>query len=81
MMKVSINMIQKQLYFIFGFIKFYIILEYLKDIWIVSDARRKTDILWFKSNFDNVKCIRITADECTRKERGWNFLLGISNIL
>lgn len=58
-------------------IQFYIILGYSKDIWIVSDARRKTDILWFKSNFINVKCIRITADECTRKERGWNFLLGI----
>jgi len=43
----------------------------------VSDARRKTDIEWFKSSFDNLKLIRITADECTRKERGWNFIHGI----
>jgi len=42
----------------------------------VSDARRKTDIAWFKSNYDNLKLIRITADECTRKERGWNFIQG-----
>jgi len=42
----------------------------------VSDARRKTDIAWFKLNYDNLKLIRITADECTRKERGWNFIQG-----
>jgi len=57
--------------------KIYIILDHSKDIWIVSDARRKTDIAWFKSNYDNLKLIRITADECTRKERGWNFIQGI----
>lgn len=54
----------------------YIILDHSKDIWIVSDARRKTDIAWFKSNYDNLKLIRITADECTRKERGYNFIQG-----
>jgi len=43
----------------------------------VSDARRKTDIEWFKSSFDNLKLIRITADDSTRKERGWNFIHGI----
>jgi len=43
----------------------------------VSDARRKTDIAWFKSNYNNLKLIRITADECIRKERGWNFIQGI----
>lgn len=53
--------------------------NYSKKIWIVSDARRKTDIEWFKSNFDNLKLIRITADECTRKERGWNFIHGVDN--
>jgi len=42
----------------------------------VSDARRKTDIAWFKSKFNDLKLIRITADEFTRKERGWNFIQG-----
>lgn len=57
----------------------YNILDHSKEIWIISDARRKTDIAWFKSNFNNVKLIRIIADECTRKERGWNFIHGIHN--
>lgn len=47
----------------------------------MSDARRKTDIKWFKSNFSNVKLIRIIADECTRKERGWNFIPGTQKII
>lgn len=55
----------------------YYFLDHSKEIWIVSDARRKTDVAWFKSNFDNVKLIRIIADECTRIERGWNFIQGI----
>ncbi|VVC30188.1 Higher eukaryotic phosphomevalonate kinase [Cinara cedri] len=50
-----------------------------KEIWIVSDARRKTDIAWFKANYNNVKLIRITADECTRKERGWTFIQGVDD--
>lgn len=64
--------------FFFFSIRNNIILDHSKDIWIISDARRKTDIVWFKSNFSNVKLIRITADECTRKERGWSFIEGIN---
>lgn len=51
-------------------------LVYLKDVWIISDARRKTDIDWFKSNFKNVKTVRINATECTRKSRGWKYIQG-----
>lgn len=54
----------------------FIYIEHSKKIWIVSDARRKTDISWFQSSFSNVKLIRIIADECTRKERGWEFIKG-----
>lgn len=50
-----------------------------KEIWIVSDTRRKTDIAWFKTHFDNVKLIRINADESSRKEREWSFVQGIHN--
>ncbi|XP_050420259.1 phosphomevalonate kinase [Adelges cooleyi] len=54
--------------------------NHTKDIWVISDARRKTDIAWFKSNFSNVKTIRIEAKECTRKKRGWNYSLGVDDI-
>ncbi|XP_066157196.1 phosphomevalonate kinase isoform X2 [Euwallacea fornicatus] len=44
-----------------------------KDIWIVSDIRRKTDIKWFKDNWSSIKTIRIYADLEVRKARGWIF--------
>ncbi|KAJ8686808.1 hypothetical protein QAD02_022602 [Eretmocerus hayati] len=51
-----------------------------KSIWIISDARRKTDIRWFKENYEN-KCrtIRISTSEDTRKKRGWIFTKGIDD--
>lgn len=48
-------------------------------MWIVSDVRRKTDILWFKETYsiEKIKTIRINASKEKRKERGWIFTLGI----
>lgn len=52
-----------------------------KPIWIVSDIRRKTDIKWFKENYgDLLKIIRITADEETRKQRGFHFQVGVDDV-
>ncbi|GBL95068.1 hypothetical protein AVEN_188813-1 [Araneus ventricosus] len=43
-----------------------------KRIWIVSDARRKTDIEFFKTNYpDEIYTIRINASEAVRQKRGW----------
>ena len=48
-----------------------------KQIWIVSDIRRKTDIKWFKDNYGQIcKTIKISCSEETRKSRGWNFVAG-----
>ncbi|CAH2049412.1 unnamed protein product, partial [Iphiclides podalirius] len=51
-----------------------------KPAWIVSDIRRKTDIKWFKETYsDLLKIIRITADEETRKSRGFHFQVGVDD--
>ncbi|KAK2579197.1 hypothetical protein KPH14_002717 [Odynerus spinipes] len=51
-----------------------------KPIWIVSDARRKTDIQWFKENYgDACKAIRIIASPEIREQRGWKFTSGIDD--
>lgn len=51
-----------------------------KPIWIVSDIRRKTDILWFQENFETVvTTVKIISDEQVRKKRGWIFEKGIDD--
>ncbi|XP_059056159.1 phosphomevalonate kinase isoform X2 [Achroia grisella] len=51
-----------------------------KPIWIVSDIRRKTDIQWFKETYqDLIKTIKISADENTRKSRGYQFKSGVDD--
>lgn len=51
-----------------------------KPIWIVSDIRRRTDILWFSETFkDAVITYRIVASDDVRKSRGWVFTEGIDN--
>lgn len=48
-----------------------------KAVWMVSDARRKTDIKWFKENFgDACKTIRINCPDEIRKTRGWVYTPG-----
>ncbi|PZC85250.1 hypothetical protein B5X24_HaOG202435 [Helicoverpa armigera] len=52
-----------------------------KPIWIVSDIRRKTDICWFKEKYgDQIRTIRIIADEDTRKKRGFQFKSGVDDV-
>ncbi|OXU29745.1 hypothetical protein TSAR_012330 [Trichomalopsis sarcophagae] len=51
-----------------------------KPIWIISDARRKTDLKWFKEHYaDKCKNIRISSSEEVRKNRGWKFCRGIDD--
>ncbi|CAL4122726.1 unnamed protein product, partial [Meganyctiphanes norvegica] len=49
-------------------------------IWIVSDMRRRSDLKWFKDNFNKaVYTIRITATEQARRQRGWIFTHGVDD--
>ncbi|XP_033121816.1 phosphomevalonate kinase-like, partial [Anneissia japonica] len=49
-------------------------------VWIVSDARRKTDILYFRKKYpDVVKTVRITADMDVRQSRGFSFVKGVDD--
>ena len=49
-----------------------------KPLWIISDARRRTDLKYFDDNFSGrtVK-VRITADQAVRCQRGWVFTSGL----
>lgn len=54
--------------------------EASKPIWIISDARRKTDIAYFKQNYRFITyTVRVQASEETRKKRGWVFTKGIDD--
>jgi len=46
-------------------------------VWIVSDARRRTDLQWFRENFGTVvKTVRVVAEDDVRIQRGWQFTAG-----
>jgi len=46
-------------------------------VWIVPDARRHSDIQFFREFYsEQLKCVRITAPEDVRKERGFVFTPG-----
>jgi phosphomevalonate kinase len=48
--------------------------------WIISDARRSTDVQYFKQQYgDKVKTVRIVASEKIRTERGFAFSSGIDD--
>uniref|UniRef100_A0AAY5L8Z6 Phosphomevalonate kinase n=1 Tax=Esox lucius TaxID=8010 RepID=A0AAY5L8Z6_ESOLU len=45
-----------------------------QPIWIVSDARRLSDLQWFWRVYPSQsRCVRVEASEETRRERGWEF--------
>jgi len=47
------------------------------NIWIITDARRQTDLSYFKSNYPNqVKTIRVKAEDSVREARNWKFTPG-----
>lgn len=53
-----------------------------KELWIVSDVRRKTDMEWFKKTYgEKIRSVRIETDLETRKDRGWNFVEGIDDTI
>ncbi|GAA6232440.1 phosphomevalonate kinase [Lates japonicus] len=51
-----------------------------QPVWVVSDARRKSDLEWFWSEFPRqTRSVRIESSEETRKQRGWNFTAGVDD--
>ncbi|XP_055713057.1 phosphomevalonate kinase isoform X2 [Phlebotomus papatasi] len=51
-----------------------------KPICIVSDIRRKTDILWFQENYPSQMLrVRVECSDSTRTSRGWKFQSGIDD--
>ncbi|GAB6019415.1 hypothetical protein CHUAL_000996 [Chamberlinius hualienensis] len=52
-----------------------------KSIWIVSDARRPSDIQYFKDRYTHrVKTIRVKATEEVRQKRGWYLTKGVDDV-
>uniref|UniRef100_A0A7N8XV41 Phosphomevalonate kinase n=1 Tax=Mastacembelus armatus TaxID=205130 RepID=A0A7N8XV41_9TELE len=51
-----------------------------QPVWVVSDARRLSDLQWFWSEFPRqTRCVRIQSSEKTRKQRGWSFTAGVDD--
>uniref|UniRef100_V9L5G1 Phosphomevalonate kinase n=1 Tax=Callorhinchus milii TaxID=7868 RepID=V9L5G1_CALMI len=51
-----------------------------QPVWIVSDARRLSDVEWFRQHYSSVlQTVRVSASEDTRKQRGWEFTPGVDD--
>ncbi|ELT87821.1 hypothetical protein CAPTEDRAFT_105072 [Capitella teleta] len=51
-----------------------------KPIWIISDARRRTDVEYYQTEYPGqVKTVRVEADESVRRDRGWVFTSGVDD--
>lgn len=55
-----------------------------KPVWILSDARRPTDVEFFgeyaEKNDASFFSIRVSADVQTRESRGWKFTKGVDDV-
>lgn len=50
----------------------------MTPVWVVSDARRPTDIDYFRSRYRCVM-VRVWASQRVREERGWRFVPGVDD--
>ena len=51
-----------------------------KPVWLVCDARRPTDMSYFKKMYDRrTLCVRVEASDSVRVERGWVFTRGVDD--
>ncbi|XP_061649952.1 phosphomevalonate kinase isoform X2 [Phyllopteryx taeniolatus] len=51
-----------------------------RPIWVVSDARRMSDLQWFWAKFPRqTRCVRVESREETRRRRGWSFTAGVDD--
>ncbi|XP_051901742.1 phosphomevalonate kinase isoform X2 [Pristis pectinata] len=57
-----------------------IVKDVKSPVWIVSDARRKSDVQWFQRHFAEVtQTVRVVASQETRSQRGWTFTAGVDD--
>lgn len=51
-----------------------------QPVWLVSDARRVSDIQWFREAYGAVtQTVRVAASEQSRRQRGWAFTPGVDD--
>ncbi|XP_033496375.1 phosphomevalonate kinase isoform X2 [Epinephelus lanceolatus] len=51
-----------------------------QPVWVVSDARRLSDLQWFWSEFPRqTQSVRVQCSEKTRQQRGWSFSPGVDD--
>lgn len=51
-----------------------------QPVWLVSDARRLSDIQWFLEAYGSLtKTVRVVATEKSREQRGWVFTPGVDD--
>lgn len=51
-----------------------------QPVWLVSDARRISDLTWFRTQYlSQTRTIRVQTSDQTRSERGWSFTAGVDD--
>ncbi|NXN96536.1 PMVK kinase, partial [Rhinopomastus cyanomelas] len=52
-----------------------------QPVWVVSDARRLSDVEWFRAAYGAaaVQTVRVVASEETRRRRNWVFVAGVDD--
>ncbi len=51
-----------------------------KPVWLVCDARRPSDMSYFKSKYEGgTLCVRVVASDGVRVGRGWEFTPGVDD--
>ncbi|KAL7392967.1 hypothetical protein ABVT39_004495 [Epinephelus coioides] len=51
-----------------------------QPVWVVSDARRLSDLQWFWSEFPRqTQSVRVQCSKKTRQQRGWSFSPGVDD--
>ncbi|XP_028282415.1 phosphomevalonate kinase [Parambassis ranga] len=51
-----------------------------QPVWVVSDARRLSDLQWFWTEFpQQTRSVRVQSSEETRRGRGWSFTAGVDD--
>ncbi|TNN02044.1 phosphomevalonate kinase [Takifugu rubripes] len=54
--------------------------EAWQPVWMVSDARRLSDLQWFWSKFpQQTQSVRVQCSDRTRQQRGWSFTAGVDD--
>lgn len=51
-----------------------------QPVWLVSDARRISDLTWFRTQYrTQTRTVRVQTSNQTRTERGWSFTAGVDD--